>query len=191
MGWQSDQFGEAHEGIVGAVLDDGSEPAPACLDVGSGSEVVHTSEWWAYTGKWGREKAAGFRAACACGWRGAGHPIDWEQTGEDGLDEVDVSAAYGDWAEHIDTVARRAVPLPDDLTDTLRRLEERLERLADQAPTAALRAVGELERLARNVGRQAAYAADADELSPETIGQALGISAGAACSRLIGYQLRH
>ncbi|MEV0695899.1 hypothetical protein [Streptomyces sp. NPDC050388] len=191
MTWQTDEFGTSHEGFVGAVLADGSEPKPVVLDIGSGANVDRTREWWAYTGQWGLPKAAGYRAACACGWRGQSHPVDWEQVDDGRLDEVNVSAAHDDWAAHIDTVTRQAVPLPDELTDTLGRLEDQLARLADQAPVAALRAVGELERLTRNVGHQAAHAAEDDGLAPETVGRALGISAGAAQSRLAGYRLRN
>ncbi|MER6407061.1 hypothetical protein ABT269_26850 [Streptomyces viridosporus] len=191
MAWQTEEFGTSHEGFAGAVLADGSEPKPVVLDVGSGANGYQTREWWAYTGQWGRPQAAGYRAACACGWRGQSHPIDWEQIGDGRLDEVDVFAAHDDWAAHIDTVDRQTVPLPGDLTDTLGRLEDQLTRLADQAPVAALRAVGQLERLTRSVGHRAAFAAEADDLSSETVGKALGISADAVQSRLIGYQLRH
>ncbi|PWI05426.1 hypothetical protein DIZ27_39495 [Streptomyces sp. NWU339] len=190
MTWQTDEFRTSHEGFVGAVLADGSEPKPVVLDVGSGTNGYQTREWWAYTGQWGRPKAAGYRAACACGWRGQSHPVDWEQVDDGRLDEVDVSAARDDWVGHIGTVDRQAVPLPDELTDALGRLEEQLGRLADQAPVAALRAVGELERLTRSVGHRAACAAEDDGLAPETIGRALGISAEAARSRLAGYRLR-
>ncbi|CAL9673429.1 hypothetical protein SUDANB15_07581 (plasmid) [Streptomyces sp. enrichment culture] len=189
MAWQTEEFGASHEGFVGAVLDDGSEPKPVFLDVGSGTGGYQTCAWWAYTGQWGRPKAAGYRAACTCGWRGRSRPVDWEQIDDGRLDEVDVSASYDDWAGHIDTVARQTVPLPDDLTDTLTRLEGQLARLASQVPVAALRAVGELERLTRSIGHQAAHAAEADDLSPETIGKALGINAGATRSRLTHYQL--
>jgi hypothetical protein len=189
--WRAEEFGTSHEGFAGAVLTDGSEPKPVVLDTGSGAHVHQTSEWWAYTGQWGRPKAAGYRAACACGWRGKTHPVDCEQIDGGRLDEVDVSASYDDWAAHIDTVDRQAVPLPDDLTNTLGRLEDQLSRLADQAPVAALRAVGELERLTRSIGHRAAHAAEADDLSPETIGKALGLSTSAARARLTHYQLRH
>lgn len=191
MVWQTKEFGTSHEGFVGAVLDDGSEPKPVFLDIGSGADGYQTCEWWAYTGQWGQPKAAGYRAACACGWRGQSRPVDWEQIDDGRLDEVDISAAYDDWAGHIDTVDRQTVPLPDDLTDTLTRLENQLARLTDQAPVAAPRAVSELERLTRTISRQAAHTAEADDLSPETIGKALGISTDAARSRLTRYQLHH
>ncbi|MEV6318975.1 hypothetical protein [Streptomyces sp. NPDC051776] len=73
---------------------------------------------------------------------------------------------------------------PTALTELLDQLETQLTTLADQAPLAAL------DRLTRRVGRDAAYAAEADELSPETIATALGLSPDKACSRLTGYLLR-
>jgi hypothetical protein len=41
--------------------------------------------------------------------------------------------------------------------------------------------------LVRDVAHQAAQAAEADDLSPETIGTALGISPDKASSRMTGY----
>jgi hypothetical protein len=190
VGWRTDEFGESHEGIAGAVLADGSEPKPAYLDMGSGSAGHETREWWAYDGTMRRPKAAAYRGACSCGWRGPAHPIDWDQMSGSRLYELDVSAAYGDWSEHIDAVDRQTVPLPDEVADMMEQLETRLFALAEQAPVAALKAVAALERLTGDVGREAAHAVQADELSSETIGKALGISAAKARSRLTGYLLR-
>ncbi|MFH8613049.1 hypothetical protein ACH4D5_36830 [Streptomyces sp. NPDC018029] len=41
--WTTEQFGTAHAGYVGAVLDDGTEPEPAYLDPGSGADFHETS----------------------------------------------------------------------------------------------------------------------------------------------------
>ncbi|MGV9249765.1 hypothetical protein [Streptomyces sp. NPDC003710] len=103
---------------------------------------------------------------------------------DDPLHEVDVTGPYDDWLEHIRAVERQTVALPADLTQTMDLLEAQLTALAEQAPTAALKAVARLERLAALAGREAAYAAEADELSLETIGKALGLSAGKAHTRL-------
>ncbi|MER6123019.1 hypothetical protein ABT173_10100 [Streptomyces sp. NPDC001795] len=190
MGWRTEEFGESHEGIAGAVLTDGSEPKPVYLDIGSGSAGHSTSEWWAYDGRLKRPKAAACRGVCACGWRGQSYPIDWDQVNDDPLDELDVAGPYDDWLEHIRAVERRTVPLPADLTETMDLLEAQLTALAEQAPAAVLKAVARLERLAALAGREAAYAAEADELSPETIGKALGLSASKARTRLTHYLLR-
>ncbi|MGP3927863.1 hypothetical protein [Streptomyces sp. 8N616] len=191
MGWRTEEFGESHEGIVGAVLAEGSEPKPVYLDVGSGSGGHSTSEWWAYDGRMNRPKAAAYRAACACGWRGPSYPIDWDQAEDDRLDDLDTSGTYNDWSQHIHTVEHQTVPLPAELTETIEHLEEKLTTLAEQAPVAALKAVAVLERLTDYVGREAARAAEADELSWESIGKALGLSADKARSRLTRYLLRH
>ncbi|MFG2197117.1 hypothetical protein [Streptomyces sp. NPDC048639] len=191
MGWRTEAFGESHEGTAGAVLEDCSEPKPVYLDFCSGADsVLWTSEWWAYTGQLRRPKAAGVRGACACGWRGPTCPIDWTQLEDDRLENLGTSAAHEDWTEHIRTVEQQTVPLPTALTELLDQLETQLTTLADQAPLAALKAVATLDRLTRRVGREAAYAAEADELSPETIGTALGLSPDKARSRLTSYLLR-
>lgn len=72
----------------------------------------------------------------------------------------------------------------------MEQLENQLLRLAEQAPVAALKALSTLERLTRDVGHQAASAAEADELSPETIGKALGISPDRVSAHLLTYRLR-
>ena len=190
MGWRTEEFGESHEGIAGAVLADGSEPKPVYLDVGSGSAGHETSEWWAYDGIMRRPKAAAVRGSCSCGWRAQSYPIDWEQVKDARLDELDVSGPYDDWCEHIRAVEHQTVPLPADLAQVMDQLEEQLTALAEQAPAAALKAVARLERVAASVGREAACAAEADELSPETVGKALGMSAGRARSRMTHYLLR-
>ncbi|MGW0822477.1 hypothetical protein [Streptomyces sp. NPDC002845] len=69
-------------------------------------------------------------------------------------------------------------------------MKDQLTRLAEQAPVAALKAVAALERLTCDIGREAAYAAQDDELSPETIGKRLGLSPEKARSRLTNYLLR-
>ncbi|MFJ6892662.1 hypothetical protein [Streptomyces hokutonensis] len=187
MAWRSEEFGESHEGIVGATLADGSEPKPVYLDVGSGTNGFQTREWWAYNGWLGRPKAAAWRASCVCGWRGESHPIDWDQVEDRDLDDLDTSDAYEDWWGHISAVERRTVPLPQELSDLMEQLEERLDALAETAPVAALKAVAMLERMAGRVGREAAYGVRADDVSGEALGKALGLSVNRARSRLDRY----
>ncbi|MET7486410.1 hypothetical protein [Streptomyces sp. NPDC005538] len=187
MAWRSEEFGESHEGIVGAVLADGSEPKPVYLDVGSGGNGFQTCEWWAYNGRLSRPKAAAWRASCVCGWRGESRPIDWGQVEGHDLTDLDTSEAYDDWWEHINAVERRTVPLPEELSDLMEQLEERLDALAATAPVAALKAVAMLERMAGRVGREAAYGAQADDVSSESLGTALGLSVSRARSRLYRY----
>lgn len=115
---------------------------------------------------------------------GENHPIDWEQVDDHDLDDLDTSDAYDDWWEHIHAVERRTIPLPEELSGLLEQLEERLDALAESAPVAALKAVAMLERMAGRVGKEAAYGVQADDVSGEALGQALGLSVGSAQERL-------
>ncbi|MFD3779717.1 hypothetical protein [Streptomyces sp. NPDC058612] len=54
-------LGAAHEGSVGVLLADGSEPGPVYFDVGSGPNVPSSTEWHAYDGRFGRPCAAVLR----------------------------------------------------------------------------------------------------------------------------------
>lgn len=47
----------AHEGSVGVLLADGTEPGPVHYDVGSGARMPSTTEWHAYDGRFSRTKA--------------------------------------------------------------------------------------------------------------------------------------
>ncbi|MGW0585087.1 hypothetical protein ACWD25_56555 [Streptomyces sp. NPDC002920] len=187
----TEQFGQSHEGIAGAVLAGGDEPKPVYMDFGSGADSgVTTGEWWAYDGDAGRPRAAAYRAACSCGWRGATRPIDWAQLEEDPQSDLNTGDAYRDWSEHIRAVERRTVPLPDELTHLMGQLEEQLAFLAEQAPVAALRAATALERITADIAQEAAYAIQEDEVPWETIGTALGLSPSRAESLLTHYLLR-
>lgn len=67
MGWQTEEFGSSHEGSVGALLADGSEPKPVWLDAGSAGNGRKTSEWWAYDGRLNTQRATHLRGCCSCG----------------------------------------------------------------------------------------------------------------------------
>ncbi|MFG2895229.1 hypothetical protein [Streptomyces sp. NPDC048248] len=191
MGWRTEEFGSSHEGLAGAVLADGSEPKPVFLDTGSGSHMHQTTEWWAYDGKLSRQRAQAVRGSCSCGWRGTTrYPIDWTQRDHEGLHDLDISGPRDDWAQHIADVEARSVPLPSEVDDLLEQLANQLDALTTDAPLAALKAVAALERLTGRVGRQAAFAAEAEELSWEVIGGALGLTEKDARSRLTHYSLR-
>ncbi|MFF5188108.1 hypothetical protein ACFY30_30865 [Streptomyces sp. NPDC000345] len=187
----TEQFGESHEGIAGAVLAGGDEPKPVYLDFGSGTDSgAETGEWWAYDGRSGRPRAAAFRAACACGWRGEPYPIDWEELTDGRRPDPDTGDAYRDWSEHIRGVERRTVPLPDELTYLMHALEDQLAALADQAPVAALRAATALQRITADIAQEAAYAIQEDEVPWDRIGTALGLTPDRAESLLTHYLLR-
>ncbi|WP_416971010.1 hypothetical protein [Streptomyces sp. 4F14] len=189
--WTQEEFGESHGGYAGAVLADGSEPGPVHLDFGSSAaSIVETREWWAYDGRLNRPLAAGFRAACMCGWRGTARPVDRAGMTYDELADVDVLGAYEEWGEHIDVVERRTIPVPDHLAEAIDQLHVQLAALADQAPVAALRAVGALERVTRGVAREAAYSVKDEEPQWEAIGVALGLDAERARRLTLHYLLR-
>ncbi|MBV9023016.1 MAG: hypothetical protein JO362_04240 [Streptomycetaceae bacterium] len=191
MGWQTEQFGSSHEGRAGAVLADGSEPKPVYLDVGSGGGGHTTSHWRVYDGTLGTRRATHLRGSCACGWRGTRrYAIDWSH-GDEVRYDTDTSGPHADWVRHIGEVEARSIPLPAELQDLLGRLGEQLGALAMDAPLAALKAVAALERTTGRIGREAAANVEADELSWEVIGKALGLTEAEARSRLIHYSLRH
>ncbi|MBW5423332.1 hypothetical protein GKQ77_17465 [Streptomyces sp. BG9H] len=187
--WTVEQFGAAHEGYVGAVLEDGGEPEPAYLDPGSGSAFHKTREWWAYSGSLNRPRAARARAACSCGWRGDGeYVISWEDV-DIFTDAFPSAEPLGDWHRHIADVEVRTVPLPAAVAALLEQLDAQLTRLAEDAPLAALKAVAALESTTKRIAGSAAAYAEADDLSGEVLGRALGVSPSDAESRLLRYRL--
>lgn len=192
MEWQSEQFGASHQGRAAAVLADGSEPGPVYFDTGSGSTTHRTSDWWVYDGTLRAPLATGLRAACSCGWRGSTHyELDWNDVDPQRPDLYDASGPERDWAEHITDTEARSVPLPETLTDLLRRLEEQLEDLADNAPLAAVKAIAALERTTRDIAQHAALSIEADATSWAAVATALGLTEQEARSRLTRYALRH
>jgi hypothetical protein len=191
MEWQSEQFGPSHGGRPAAVLADGSEPQPVYFDIGSGSHGHRTSEWWVYDGTLNAPQATGLRAACSCGWRGATrYPLVWDDAVRRHPHLLDTSGPESDWDEHIADVEARSVPLPENLVGLLDRLAEELDRLAADAPLAALKAVAILERVTDSVAHRAALTAGAEVLSWDAVATALGLTPQDARARLAHYALR-
>ncbi|MFF7183114.1 hypothetical protein [Streptomyces sp. NPDC008121] len=191
MGWKRDGF-PAHEGTVGVLLADGSEPGPACFGAGSGGHVHESTDWWVYDGTLGAPRAERIRARCACGWRGAAaYPIDWESVVRRDPYAYDTSEAERDWESHLEDVEGRSVPLPAEVSDLLHELRRRLEQLVDDAPLAAVKAAGRLEAMAGAVGSPAAYlAVRGAEVSWHQVAEALGTTVEEARSRLLRYEYR-
>ncbi|MEU9087984.1 hypothetical protein [Streptomyces sp. NPDC048357] len=190
--WWTVEFGDAHAGAVGVVVG-GSEPGPVYFDVGSGSEVPSTTHWSAYDGRHRRLRADALRAVCACGWRGAAdYPLDWELIGDQPLYEADVDLAgpLADWNAHLSLVRDKAVPLPEPLAALLVEITEQLTATTADAPLAALRAVGVLERIAARIGREAAGALCDDGASAETVATGLGTTRSKALVLLLTAQER-
>ncbi|MEU7029117.1 hypothetical protein AB0A60_20820 [Streptomyces sp. NPDC046275] len=189
MGWTREGF-ESHEGKVGVLLADGTEPGPVAFDMGSGAYFHESSDWWVYTGDARRPAAASMRGSCACGWRGERVvPIDWSRINPAYPQDYDVSVPEEDWEAHLDEVAARAVRLPEDLDELLRGLRGRLDELADVQPLAVLKAVGELESAAAVFGPLATrYLTGAEPDVIARLAEGLGLTEQAAGSRLRHYQ---
>lgn len=188
VGWINEEFGKSHEGYIGALLADGTEPDPQYIDVGSGSFVPKTSEWWAYDGNLRRPEAARVRAACSCGWRGPDYPLDWAEAEAHGSRYEPDCGVCGDWEEHIATVGRRTVAVPEEVAVAVNQLRTRLLALAEDTPAAAMRVVATLESLIQEAGRTAA-APLYGEKQWEQLSAALGVSTEEARSRVTHYLL--
>lgn len=117
-----------------------------------------------HSGELNRPVAAALRAACACGWRReTSYPLDWEMVDRHALDFYDTSAPHSDWSRHIrDDVEARAVPVPADLITPLDQVAQRLERLTDDEPLAAIRVMAMLEHIVKDTAPLAAQLAQAD-----------------------------
>lgn len=185
-------LGAAHEGAVGVLLEDGSEPGPVYFDVGSGGHMPSSTEWHAYDGRFGRPKAALLRGACACGWRGAAeYPLDWTVLDDQRpLYEADVDLAgpIADYEAHLTVVRDAAVPLPEPLTVLLNALLENLETAAVKDPLVALKALADLRYIMAGVGADAALAVQVGRIPMETVATALGTSEAAARRYVNGYR---
>ncbi|MFF8564553.1 hypothetical protein ACF06N_06260 [Streptomyces albidoflavus] len=192
MGWQTEEYGDAHEGYAGAALPGDTEPKPQYFDMGSSGHVPSSREWWAYNGRMSRPLAEGMRAYCSCGWRATGvHPIDWEQVALDGIERTDESGPEDDWERHIDEVDAAAAVVPPKLAGMIEQLGASLADLADSEPLAALRTVAALERLAARTGHAAALNLRADGLEDEVVATGLGLPAQKARSRVLRYRRGH
>ncbi|MET7344660.1 hypothetical protein [Streptomyces sp. NPDC005547] len=187
--WKTGEFGSAHRGRPGAVLADGTEPKPLIVDLGSGTYMRETSDWWVYNGHTlTAPEATALRGVCSCGWHGATlHPIDWAQVAAEGPEWYDTQGPHDDWKQHIADVEHRAVPVPEDVTALLGRLRERLDALADDAPLAALRVVAALQHATADLAGAATLAARADGQPWDTIGTGLGLTEPEARARLHRY----
>lgn len=191
MAWQRDGF-LAHEGAVGVLLADGSEPGPVYFDTGSGGHFHKSTDWWIYDGTFRAPVAERMRAKCACGWRAENsYLVDWDQVERRDPHAYDTSAPAGDWKAHIDDVKARTVPLPANVTDLLSQLQEKLEALVDDAPLAALKAVNDLEEIVASIAPVAAsIAVRGDEIPWPRIAEGLGTTEPDARSRLHRYEYR-
>ncbi|MFE0777785.1 hypothetical protein [Streptomyces sp. NPDC058861] len=180
---------DGHEGTVGVLLADGSEPGPVFFDTGSSGHVHQSTTWSVYDGTLRAPVAARMRGKCGCGWRGeASYPIDWDQVDHRHPEEYNTSGPEEDWERHMNEVAARMVPLPEDVTGLLNQLRERLSEIDDKNPLAALRVVGELEAMASSTGPYVARRIAFEDVSAEAVAEGLGITEDKARSRLSRYE---
>ncbi|UUU45160.1 hypothetical protein [Streptomyces sp. NBC_00162] len=184
-------LGAAHEGSVGVLLADGSEPGPVYFDVGSGSNMPSSKEWHVYDGRFGRPQAMVLRGSCSCGWRGmAEYPLDWTTLPKDKPlyeADVDVSGPIADYDAHLSVIRDAAVQLPAALTELLTELARRLDGLAAGDPLVALKALADLRHMIAQVGLAAVNELTAGEVPIEQVATALGTSEPAARGYLRSY----
>ncbi|MFB6565372.1 hypothetical protein ACFCYH_41915 [Streptomyces sp. NPDC056400] len=184
-------LGAAHEGSVGVLLADGSEPGPVYFDVGSGPTMPSSREWHAYDGRHGRPRVTVLQGSCSCGWRGAAdYPIDWTTLpGDKPLYEadVDLSGPIADDEAHVSVIRDAAVPLPEELTALLTELVRALDGLAVEDPLVTLKALADLRYVIARTGQDAAYELAAREMPLKMVATALGTSETAARSYLNDY----
>ncbi|MGW3328714.1 hypothetical protein [Streptomyces virginiae] len=83
--------------------------------------------------------------------------------------DVDLTGPLADWNAHLSLVRDKAAPLPEPLAALLVEITELLTATTADAPVAALRAVGVLERIAARVGREAASALAEGGVSAEAV----------------------
>ncbi|MGW3328709.1 hypothetical protein [Streptomyces virginiae] len=184
-------LGAAHEGSVGVLLADGTEPGPVYFDVGSGHHVPSSTEWHAYDGRYSRPRAAVLRGRCSCGWRGAAeYPLDWTTLPDDKPlyeMDVDLSGPIADYEAHLSVIREGAAPLPTELTDLLTELVRRLDGLAVEEPLVTLKALADLRYVIAQVGPEAAYELGGHDVPLTEVATALGTSESAARTYLNDY----
>ncbi|MEV7541205.1 hypothetical protein [Streptomyces sp. NPDC089915] len=181
--WTTEEFGTSHEGWIGVLLPDGTVPAPAFFDTGSGPNVHKTSHWSVYDGRRGRiPRAAVLRGTCSCGWTGPEHALDWNAIGEQDLEDAaadEADACYDDWDGHTTAVEAATIPVPESVTHLLEQLQAEIGKLGDDSPLAALRAVRQMEAAAHATGSWLARSAQ-HTTTPAQAATALGLTESAA-----------
>ncbi|MEU9417398.1 hypothetical protein [Streptomyces sp. NPDC048272] len=188
--WTSDEYGKSHEGRVGTLLADGSSPKPVYFDSNSGGFGWEVRHWSAYDGgthPW-RPQADALQGECSCGWRGEPRTVDWTNAGDLPFREhgwETVGECQDDWDRHITAVAATTVPLPAELETLLQNVAEAIERLGQDAPTAALKAARTLELIAGRTAHGPAH--DARGQDPEKVAASLGLNVGDSRALLARY----
>ncbi|WP_409239632.1 hypothetical protein [Streptomyces sp. PA5.6] len=178
--WTSEEFGTSHEGKVGVLLADGTEPDPVDHLSGSGGWSTKVTHWSAYDGQpFNGPRAAVLRAVCSCGWTGPEQPLNWEAIGDQPLrraaDDV-AGTCVTQWDRHIEDVDRSAIALPPELAELMSKVEEQIEKLPKDAALVALRAARRMEVQAARLAYWPAHDVRRDT-STEEAAAALGLNA--------------
>ncbi|MDJ0386012.1 hypothetical protein [Streptomyces sp. G-G2] len=177
--WTSEEYGKSHEGRVGTLLEDGSSPKAVYFDSNSGASGWEVKHWSVYDGGSypRRPEAHALQGECSCGWRGEIRIVDRTTVGDLPFREYGWETAgecQDDWDRHITAIADTTVPLPAALETLLRDVAEAIERLGEDAPTAALKAARSLELIAARTAHEPAHEARGQD--PETVAAALGLN---------------
>ncbi|WP_129287527.1 hypothetical protein [Streptomyces sp. GZWMJZ-114] len=150
--WQDMEFGEAHRGSVGVLLDDGTVPPPVFYPMESGAGGWEVAQWTVYKGAYTAPRAAALRGVCSCGWTGPQHKLGWDARDDSDIQAVGSQAADAsteEWDEHIEEVRARTIPVPESITEVIDSLHDAIEKLAESSPLAAVRAARLMELSAR------------------------------------------
>ncbi|MFJ9079456.1 hypothetical protein ACIRO3_30095 [Streptomyces sp. NPDC102278] len=120
-----------------------------------------------------------------CGWTGTQHAVDWATAGELLFHESGLPTAERceeDWDVHIRAVANTTVPLPAELEALFHTVTAAMENLAQDSPTAALKAARTLELIAQRTAHWPAH--EARDQDPQSVAADLGLSKDATRSLL-------
>ncbi|WP_053790113.1 hypothetical protein [Streptomyces sp. XY332] len=104
--------------------------------------------------------------------------------------DVDLTGPLADWNAHLSLVRDTAAPLSEPLAALLVEITEQLTSTTADAPLAALRAVGVLERIAALIGREAAGVLADDGVSAQDVATGLGATYSKALIMLLTAQGR-
>ncbi|MFK4071959.1 hypothetical protein [Streptomyces sp. NPDC029674] len=177
--WTSEEFGTSHEGKVGVLLADGTEPDPVVYPSNSGAWSSEVAHWSVYDGQPSNgPRAAVLRAVCSCGWTGPEQPLNWKEIGDQPLrraaDDV-AGTCVTQWDHHIEDVDRSAIALPTELAELMSKVEEQIEKLPKDAALVALRAARRMEVQASRLAYWPAHDVRRDT-SVEEAAAALGLN---------------
>lgn len=110
-------------GTSAPVPVDRTEPKPVIFDLGSGSQMRETSDWWVYDGALNAPLVTALRGACSCGRRAISHhPLDWQEAAAEGPEWHDTGGPEADWDQHITDIDDRTTPIPEDVAALLTQL---------------------------------------------------------------------